>query len=74
MLFRSFLYPLFNCFLLVRMNFVCLSKETNQRKDTTPKNTAILLSHHQTALVAMQNFVFAQGVDFPRTINCIFMS
>jgi hypothetical protein len=26
-------------------SFLCLSKETNQRKDPTPKNTAILLSH-----------------------------
>ena len=26
-------------------SFLCLSKETNQRKDTTPKNSQILLSH-----------------------------
>jgi hypothetical protein len=42
-----------------------LSKETNQRKDTTRKNTAILLSHFQTALIAMQNIVFTQRVDNP---------
>jgi hypothetical protein len=36
-----------------------------QRKDPTPKNTAILLSHILNALIAMQNFVSALGVDYP---------
>jgi hypothetical protein len=35
------------------------------KKDTTPKNTAILLSHYLTALIAMQNLVFTPGVDMP---------
>jgi predicted metal-dependent enzyme (double-stranded beta helix superfamily) len=42
-----------------------MPKESNQRKGTTPKNTAILLSHNQTALFAMQNLVFTPGVDYP---------
>lgn len=45
--------------------FLCLSKESNRRKDTTPKNTSILLSHIPTTLIAMQNLVFTQGVDYP---------
>jgi hypothetical protein len=44
--------------------FACLKKRT---KEKTPrvKNTAILLSHFQTALIAMQNIVFTQRVDNP---------
>jgi hypothetical protein len=52
--------------------FLCMPKESNQRKGTTPKNTAILLSHFQTTLIAMQNFVFTQGVDYPPHIFLLF--
>jgi hypothetical protein len=51
-----------------------MPKESNQRKGTTPKNTAILLSHGLTTLVAMQNFVFTQGVDYPSHNNFRFIN
>jgi hypothetical protein len=42
------------------------------KKDTTPKDTAILLSHALTTLIAMQipiaiGIVSAPGVDYPHT-------
>ena len=45
--------------------FLLVQKVT--KNDTTPKDTSILLSHNLTALIAMQNFVSAPGVDCPRT-------
>ena len=48
-----------------RRSFLCLSKETNQRKDTTPKNSQILLSHNLTHSRGLQNLEFTQGVDYP---------
>jgi len=49
--FCSFLYPLFDCFSEKRMNFVCLFKETNQRKDTTP--------YQVRGRLKLSNFAFA---------------
>jgi hypothetical protein len=47
-------------------HFLLVQKVT--KKDTTPKDTAILLSHALTTLIAMQNLVSAPGVDCPRTL------
>jgi hypothetical protein len=45
--------------------FLLVQKVT--KKDTTPKNSQILLSHNQPTTKAMQNLEFTQGVDNPRT-------
>jgi hypothetical protein len=52
--------------------FLLVQKVT--KKDTTPKDTAILLSHALTTLIAMQipiaiGIVSAPGVDYPRMLT-----
>ena len=62
--------------LMVRMNsqisiiilfcsFLCLSKETKQRKDTTPKDTAILLSHRANHTNCHAKFCVRAGRGLP---------
>jgi hypothetical protein len=72
---------LFNCFFGTNELRLLVQKVT--KKDTTPKDTAILLSHSSddyvselelTTLIAMQipiaiGIVSAPGVDYPRTFG-----
>jgi hypothetical protein len=49
-----------------RHYFLYLSKESNQRKDTTKPNLKFRLSHEANPSRVPRNFRFARFVDIPR--------